>query len=78
MLVNHSISHNNVTITKFWDRDGNDISSMCQDSKGIINDTEYIILIDGVVTMSCTFINTPYNIILLTENYNIIYISAQQ
>lgn len=78
MLVNHSISNNNVTITKFWDKDGNDISGMCQDSKGAINGTRYTIPMDTVVTISCTFTSPPHDIALLTENYNVIYISAQQ
>ena len=78
MLVNHSINNNNITITEFWDSDGNDISGMCQDSRGVIDDTGYVIPVDTVVTISCTFTSTPYDIALLTENYNIVYISAQQ
>lgn len=78
MLVNRSITQDDVTFTKFWDKDGNDIASACRDGNGIINSTRYVVPADIVITISCTFNAEPYDIVLLTENYNIIHVSAQQ
>ena len=74
IIANHSFDA--VTFTQFWDADGNDISQMCQDRNGTFDVVPLTILPSDTAHILCTFPGVPSGIILLTENYNMVHISA--